>query len=144
MNYRPIVADTWMVFNEQFFVSNATIQEATEAQNSDGQIIRTWADIETLKMLPCAVQAIGAMSIEIQEDRQADITSTRRTWHVTIQGHYGNQINDTQRVQIFKLRDDDAEHLMALNIIGVENDSHSMMTRLRCEVLSYDGKSERS
>lgn len=144
MNYRPVVSDDWTVFNEQFFISFATIEEAIETQNPDGQIIRTWQSVVGLEMIPCAVAPISTGTPQKQEARQTDITSTERTWHVTLRGHYGNQVNDTQRVQVYKLRGDDAEHLMSLNIIGTEQDSHSIMTRLRCEVFSYDGKKERS
>jgi len=144
MNYLPVVANDWTVFNEQFFVSYVTIQESVITQNPDGQPIYTWQDIDTLEMLPCAIAPISFGTPQKQEARQTDITSTERTWHVTIRGHYANQINDTQRAQVFRLRGDDAELLMDLNILGTEQDSHSIMTRLRCEVFSYDGKKERS
>lgn len=136
---RQVIPNRWLENNANFFSSFATIQEPTITQDEFGGLVTTWSDYGLLTAIPCSV-APASSSPQKQEARQPDITSINKTWHCTLKGHYPNQINDSQRVQIWKLNSkDEVTHLMSLNIISVEQDSHSTMTRLLCEVLSYDG-----
>ena len=143
MNYPKIVPNGWLESSQQFFTSFVTLQETAQTQTPDGAIVNEWADVDELTMMPCAVAVVSTGSISQQEQRQPDKTSTDRKWHITIKGYHANLIDNSQRAQVFKIRDSVSEHIMSLNVIGVEQDSHSIMTRLLCEVLSYHAKPER-
>ena len=141
---RKIVPNRWITNNANFFPSLATFQDATEVLDIFGGVVSTWADNGDLTALPCAIAPFSTGSPATQENRATDATTMKRLWHVTIKGYYADKINDNQRLQVYKLRNDDVEELINLNIISVEQDSHSVMTRLECEAWSYNGTAERS
>ena len=141
---RKIIPDRWLDNNANLFPSLATVQNATEVLDIFGGVVNTWVDDPDLIGLPCAIAPFSTGSPSKQETRATAETTMQRLWHVTIKGYHAEKINDNQRVQVYKLRNNGIEELMNLSIISTEQDSHSVMTRLECEVWSYDGTAERS
>ena len=104
-----------------FYPSLCTIQEATEVQDGYGQPIAGWNNIAGLIDLPCAIAPINPNSPQAAERKRADGTIEIITHTIAIGGHYP-VITNKMRTVVAGVNYD---------IMAVETDSHSVMTRLR-------------
>lgn len=104
-----------------FYPSLCTIQQATETQDTYGQPILSWANVIGLVNLPCAIAQISTGSPERAERRRADGIIEEATHHIAIAGYYATIANKMRAIM----------GGVAWDIMGVEHDSHAVMTRLR-------------
>lgn len=87
MNVRPIVDPRLMArLPRAHYRQAVTIQQATETQGSDGEIVQAWADVPGLVDLPCQVSPVTAE--RSYERRLPDHTYQRATHKINVAGHY--------------------------------------------------------
>jgi len=118
------------------FNSLCTVQQPTATQRPDGELIKTFTNVEGLMALRCA---LAVDSFQHQEKRGEDYTTETITHHVTIAGYYP-QIKVNYRLKTWRndggLNHSTSELVSTFNIISVEHDSKNIMTRIMLEYLN--------
>lgn len=111
-----------------FFRASCAIQASTQV-NVGGVVSESWANVAGLAALPAAIApAAGGES----RRSQPYITVERETHTVLVAGYYDNIDNGQCAVVTAP-----GGETLTLNILLVEHDSHSRLTRLRCEEVSH-------
>ena len=104
-----------------FYASTVTIQEATEAQDSMGQPIATWANKTGHIDLSCAVSASGGTEVKLP-----DMTVAISTHRIAIAGTYAAITAKMRAVS----------GGITYDILSVEHDSQRKTTSLVCQVVT--------
>lgn len=109
-----------------FFRASCTVQSLART-NVGGVISESWTDVPGLVSLPCAVAPAGG-----GEARRAQpyIAVERETHLVLVAGTY-SAVTNGHRALVTTAGGES----LTLNVLLVEHDSQSTMTRLHCEVV---------
>jgi len=106
---------------ETFFPSLATIQAVTLTQDSYGEPAEAWANLAGHVDIPCAIAPASA-----RERASASMTVAETTHTTILAGEYLT-VTPVHRAVVDGT---------VYDIVGVERDSHSTMTRLRLRIVS--------
>ena len=108
-----------------FYVATCTIQEATETQDAYGQPIPAWANVVGLIDLACSIAPIIVATPQDTERRRSDGILEIASHHIAFPEYYSG-IEPIMRAVVDSV---------VYDILAVEHDSHSAMTRLRVRIV---------
>lgn len=118
MTIRPLTDPRMMEQLSDFFPQVCTIQNAVESIDSFGGVTQTWSDF--LVDLPCRKSAAGG-----GEAKRPNMTYSIYNFIILLRGYY-DTITNKMRAKI---------NSTYYNILVVEHDAQSEMTRLTVELI---------
>lgn len=105
----------------RFFPLAATVEQRTVTQDAYGEVIETWSALPGHEAIPCARTPLSST-----ERAALQLTATTEAWHVLLRGAYPAITTDHRLVIAGE----------AYDIVGVETDQTSTLTRLTIQRVS--------
>lgn len=127
MPNRPALAHPRMLssLRAQFYPSTLAIEAGDGAQDpNSGEVVNGWAVVSGMEAIPAVVAPSTVQSVTATEFRGNFETVVTEIWQISLNGRWP-AITPEMRAHM-----DDGR---IFNILGVEEDSHLQITRLKAE-----------
>lgn len=109
----------------QFYTSRLAIEAAQISQDPvSGEEVKVWAVVNGMEAIAAAVAPTTVQSVGAKEFRSPSQTVYTATWQISLNGLWP-AITPQMRARF--------EDSRVYNILGVEQDSHATLTRLKVE-----------
>lgn len=126
---RSIIHPRHYESQRQIYRLLCTIEESTESQAANNEVVDTWTAVPSMTALPCTVANIaGTNTVLSKEKRKRDYTAVMEHYQLSFTRLLpGLEIGMRARVAT------SANTTEIYNILGVDHDSQGSVTRARCE-----------
>ena len=132
LKQRRIIHPRYYSNQPSIYIQRAEIQRAIERQMLSGEVVNEWVPV--LDNLPCVFSNLAGLGTpERKENRTPDHTEVQENFHLSFTNIY-TYIQLGMRVIVSE--PDKNVPPTIYNIVGIDHDSQSSVTRLRLEKVS--------